>query len=155
MSRATILELPSDRLEAEVVVAFYFEDVRPLVGGCSLLDWRMSGTLSHMLASGQVTGRAGEQILIANNGKLASDWVLWAGGGRWQGQDAERYLGLLRRLLQSCKDAGFSRVALCLTPLENLDAFALEQQISKILGKMKGKRLECLLCFDAEGRSSG
>ncbi len=155
MSQATIVDLPSDRLEAEVVAAFYFEDVRPLCGGCSLLDWRMNGRLSHLLASGQVTGRAGEQILIANNGKLAAEWVLWCGGGRWQGLGTEGYRGLVRHLLQSCSDAGFSRVALCLTPLDDFDASALEKEVSRMLRKIKGSRLECLLCFDAEEPSIG
>ncbi|HTA18129.1 MAG TPA: peptidase M17, partial [Polyangia bacterium] len=49
---------------ADAVCVPVWTDVRPLRGAAGLLDWRLCGRLSTMLASGKVTGAEGEQTLF-------------------------------------------------------------------------------------------
>ena len=71
------VESPADCLKAESVVVLYFTDKKLLEGPAALLDWRLDGQLTRMLLSGDVLGKAGEHVMLQNNGKLKSDWVLF------------------------------------------------------------------------------
>ncbi|MDB4983789.1 MAG: putative leucyl aminopeptidase, partial [Myxococcales bacterium] len=66
---------------ADALCVPVWTDVRPLRGAAGLLDWRMCGRLSAMLASGKVTGRHGEQTLFPSAERLPWRLVLALGGG--------------------------------------------------------------------------
>lgn len=138
-------DIPVDLLDGEVVAALYFEDQRPLVGAAALLDWRLNGVLTEMLVDGQCFGRAGEHLMVANNGKLGSDWILFAGGGNSSGLTAESYKRLINHLLETCRRAGFRRVAMGLSPLPDLDRAAIEQMVSDLAARFKDPGFEFLL----------
>ena len=132
--------LPADHLPGECVVALFFEDQRPLEGPVALLDWRLNGQLTRMLLDGELTGRAGEHLVLQNNGKLQCDWILFVGGGKWQGLCRETYASLVKHALKSASQAGFSDVAICLAPHEDADAAVLESQADEALATV-GKGL--------------
>ncbi|OHB27368.1 MAG: hypothetical protein A2X84_08525 [Desulfuromonadaceae bacterium GWC2_58_13] len=155
MTALRVLDVPADRMEGEVVAALFFEDVRPLHGAAALLDWRLNGRLTNLLLAEEVTGRIGEQVLVANNGKLAADWILFVGGGSWRQLDADRYREVARQLLEVCSNAGFSRVSLCLTATAGMAATVLEHGLDRALADLPGKRPECLLSFDDDDPSAG
>jgi hypothetical protein len=146
-----VLDLPADRLEGDAVVALFFEDVRPLRGPGGLLDWRLNGALTRQLLQGAVSGRAGEHLLIPNNGKLGANCVLFIGGGRWSDLNQDRYLNLLRHLLETCGQAQFNRIAIGLTPLPGMTAIDLERLAAAALTDLPTPPPECLLSLGHEG----
>ena len=48
----------------DAICVSVWSDVRPLRGAAGLLDWRMCGRLSALVAAGKVTGAEGEQTLF-------------------------------------------------------------------------------------------
>ena len=140
-----VTDLPADRLEAAVVATFFFDDRRPLQGPAALLDWRLSGRLTTLLQEGRVNGRAGEQVVIANNGKLPADWVLFAGGGHAAGLVVETWRGLLRNLLANCRAAGYQSLALALETDEDLSRSRVIALVEELLGGAEGEGIDCLL----------
>lgn len=155
MTALRVLDLPVDSMPGEVVAALFFEDVRPLRGAAALLDWRLNGRLTELLLAKTVSGRAGEQVLVANNGKLASDWILFIGGGCWRELKVDRYRQIIRHLLAVCSDAGFSSLSLGLTAGAALSTKTLEQEFGNALAAATGKCPECALSFDEDDPLAG
>lgn len=147
MNGLQILDLPADRIEGEVVAALFFEDERPVLGPAALLDWRLNGLLTRLLLEGQARGRAGEHVLVRNNGKLSADWIFFLGGGSRKGLCREALQGLVRHFLQTCRDAGLTRVTLCLDPPAGLGKPEIEGMTAEALKAMEGRRPECRLSF--------
>ncbi len=148
MSRLSRSDEPLDRLPGEVAAAFIFTDVRPPRGGAALLDWRLNGRLSRMLLHGEAEGGLGEHILVANNGKLAADWALFVGGGTAPERLSASSRKLLRHLLDVCRQAGFSRLAIGLSAADAEEAETLEEALGEILAETAGSKMECLLTID-------
>lgn len=148
MSQVRLLDLPADHMEGEVVAAFYFQDERPLQGPAALLDWRLVEPLTRKLLSGSSQGRAGEHLLVSNNGKLGSDWALFVGGGSWHGLGPDTYRSLVDHLLEVCCQAGFRRIALCLAPLAGMSVNDLEQMVKQALAALGTPGCECLLSLE-------
>lgn len=123
------LTLPADSLPGESVVALYFSDQKPLQGPAALLDWRLDGQLTRMLLDGEVQGRAGEHVMLQNNGKLKADWVLFVGGDKWHGLCPETHAALIRHMLRVARQAGFKDVTLAFMPHEDISLKLLQQQI--------------------------
>ena len=137
------VEFPADRLEAESVVAFYFSDKKLLEGPAALLDWRLDGQLTRMLLSGDVLGKAGEHVMLQNNGKLKSDWVLVVGGGQWAGLSEETHASLIRHMLKVASQAGFTKISLAFMPHEDVSDESLHQQISDAMAVEGHNISEC------------
>ena len=148
MSQLRVLDLAADRMEGEVVAAFFFSDERPVQGPAALLDWRLGDPLTRALVAETSFGRAGEHFLVRNNGKLGSDWALFVGGGSWQGLGPETYRSLVDHLLMVCAGAGFRRIALCLAPLAEMTGDDLERMVRQSLENFGNGRCECLLSLE-------
>ena len=148
MTQLRLLDLAADRMEGEVVAAFFFRDVRPLQGPAALLDWRLGDPLTLALVAGTSQGRAGEHLLVRNNGKLASEWALFVGGGEWHGLGPQTYRSLIVHLLQICQQAGFDRIALCLDPLPEQTATDTETMARQALASLDSFRGDCLLSLE-------
>jgi hypothetical protein len=156
MIRLRILDLPADRMEGEAVAALFFEDDRPLRGPASLLDWRLNSLLTELLVQGKSVGRTGERILVRSNGKIGSEWILFAGGGNRRDLVPEAYGELIRGMIEASLGAGFLRVALCLAPMAGLDSAAIESMVSRIVANVStrdGQEPEILLSIENKGIS--
>ncbi|MGK2945444.1 MAG: M17 family peptidase N-terminal domain-containing protein [Desulfuromonadales bacterium] len=127
------VDLPADSLPGESVVALYFTDQRPLEGPAALLDWRLDGQLTRMLLDGDVQGRAGEHVMLQNNGKLKASWVLFVGGGKWHGLCQETHAALVRHMLSVVHQAGFKDVSLTFMLHAEAGPEVLQQQIENAL----------------------
>jgi hypothetical protein len=147
MNNLRILDLPADRIDGEAVAAFFYEDERPVLGPAALLDWRLNGLLTTLLAEGQARGSAGENLLVRNNGKLAADWILFMGGGSRKGLGPEACFGLLRHLLQVCLKAGLSHVTLCLDSMAGLEKSDLQGMVTEALKAMEDRRPDFRISF--------
>ncbi len=148
MTRLRLLDLTADRMEGEAVAAFFFQDERPLCGPVALLDWRLNGLLTDLLVRGEVSGRVGENILVSNNGKLKAPWILFSGAGRWAGMVEARYRDQVRRLLITSRNAGFGRIALCLSMLPGQGPAATEQMVGEVIREIGEQGPECLLSLE-------
>lgn len=129
MIQAEYVALPADQVCVECVVALYFADQRPLDGPAAVLDWRLDGQLTKMLVEGCIKGRAGEHVLLQGNGKVKAEWVLFVGGGKWQGLCAETHAALICHMLTVARNAGFRDLALLFAPHEDVDRELLHQQL--------------------------
>jgi hypothetical protein len=95
-----------DEANVEVCACTIWSDVRPVQGLAGLLDWRLAGRLSTLLASGFVTGEAGETLLLPGKPHVPFEKVLVMGLGKRSGfgdgafreavQSVARALGGLR-----------------------------------------------------------
>jgi hypothetical protein len=131
MNDKRLLDMPPDKMEGEVVVALFFDDDRPLKGAAALLDWRLNGQLTQQLLSRTVTGASRDSLLIQNNGKLDSEWVLFVGGGQRKKLAVAVYSKLLSKLFKICRQAGFSRIAICL----DADGSISEKELTSLVGE--------------------
>jgi len=148
MTPLQVIDLPADRIAGEVVAALFYEDERPVLGPAALLDWRLNGLLSSLLVQGKASGRAGENIMVRGNGKLAADWVLFVGGGCRQGLGLDACRGLVRHVLLTCRNAGFLRPSLCLPALAGQTAEELSPLVAEVLDEMGEHGLDCTIsCF--------
>ena len=141
MNQLEQVALKADSLPGESVVALYFADQKPLDGPAALLDWRLDGQLTKMLVDGEIQGRAGEHVMLQNNGKLKADWVLFVGGGKWYGLCEETHASLVRHMLSVARQAGFKDISLAFMPHEDADPKVLQQQIEKALS-LEGAGIE-------------
>ena len=142
--------LSADSLPGESVVALYFSDQKPLEGPAALLDWRLNGQLTRMLLDGEVQGRAGEHVMLQNNGKFKADWILFVGGGKWHGLCQETHAALVRHMLSVACQAGFKDVSLAFMPHEEMTAKVLQQQIKDAMA-VEGKGIEtCRFTCEAD-----
>ncbi|BCR04769.1 hypothetical protein DESUT3_18380 [Desulfuromonas versatilis] len=145
MNQLKVVDLPADLLAVEAVAAIYFEDERPLQGPAALLDWRLNGMLTDLLLRQEVAGHAGEHVLVASNGKIAAQWVLFVGGGKHQGLGGEAFRGLLRHLFETVREAGFRQVAVCLAPEGGMDVSDLNLLVIEACDAYLQKGLDCSL----------
>jgi hypothetical protein len=99
---------------ADAVCVPLWTDVRPLRGAAGLLDWRMCGRLSAMLASGKVTGRLGEQTLFPTGSRLPWRLVLALGGGPRRDFSEKRFADGVHQALHALRGLGARRLALAL-----------------------------------------
>lgn len=139
------VDLPSDMLDADVAAALFFEDERPLCGPAALADWRLNGMLTDMIVTENASGRAGEKILIQNNGKMKVDWIFFMGGGSLAGLGPSTYERLIEHLLASCMQAGFKRIALPLFLMEGIQLSDLKQMVASVLNRLGSGAPECLV----------
>ncbi|MBI3204785.1 MAG: leucyl aminopeptidase [Myxococcales bacterium] len=70
-----------DLAATEVLLAPLSEDERPPHGVAGLVDWRLGGRLSQLLASGYATGKVGEVLLMPGKPKLPFDKLVFFGSG--------------------------------------------------------------------------
>jgi len=141
------LDLPPDRMDGEVVAALFFEDDRPLRGAAALLDWRLNGQLTDLLLDQKAVGALGDSVMCASNGKLESAWALLVGGGSRRRLSRAIWERLVKRLLDICAQAGFSRLALCLDDDGSLPAAELVDLVAAVREDQRYQQLECLLTF--------
>ncbi|MBM4361249.1 MAG: leucyl aminopeptidase [Deltaproteobacteria bacterium] len=89
-----------DLAGTEVLVAPVATDVRPPRGVAGLVDYRLAGRISHLVASGFVSGRAGEVVMVPGRPRLPFDKILLLGEGPDEELDEPRFRALVLRLLE-------------------------------------------------------
>jgi hypothetical protein len=72
---------PLERVRADLAVAAFFADERPLRGDAGRADWRLLGMLSELLRAGRLRGAAGEALLVPTLGRLLAPRLLLLGLG--------------------------------------------------------------------------
>jgi Cytosol aminopeptidase family, N-terminal domain len=99
---------------ADAICVLVWSDVRPVRGAAGLLDWRMCGRLSTLIAAGQVTGAEGEQTLFPTAHRLPWRMVLTLGAGARGDFTDKRLAAGVGRALAALRGLRVRRVALAL-----------------------------------------
>ncbi|MCC6216367.1 MAG: leucyl aminopeptidase [Polyangiaceae bacterium] len=122
-----------DECRSELLACALAEDERPPRGVAGLVDWRLGGRLSRLLASGFVSGAAGEQLLVPCRPKLPFDKVLLVGvgpRGSFDERACERALGQLLATLSGLR----TRSAVVELPGRHFDGVGAPRAAELLLG---------------------
>lgn len=91
MIHLVLSSLPIDEVPGEVALATFFEDVRPLKGSTSLIDWRLNGRLSDLILQGKISGHFSESLIMPSQGRLSAREIFLFGLGRSKELTETRY----------------------------------------------------------------
>jgi len=145
MARMRILDLPVDRVAAELVVVPFFSDQRPLEGPAALLDWRLNGLLTRQIRRGETYGRFGDRYLVKGNHKVAAEWVMFVGCDDAAGFTPDGAARVVGELLKSSVQAGFRQVGVGFPTLRADSAPVWQEQLKEALRTVEIHPFECLL----------
>ncbi len=70
-----------DMLAYDGLAFGFFSDERPPRGYCGLVDWRLNGLISNLIAAEKLTGAFMEKVLISTNYRIPSPKILLVGLG--------------------------------------------------------------------------
>jgi len=113
MSMDIILSIEDvDLQECELLVTGFFQDERPLKGTTGLIDWRLNGTISHLVKGGRMTGEWQETTLIPSHGRLIPPLILFLGLGKVKDYSTLRLRDLFPRLFDTLRNLKSSKVCL-------------------------------------------
>ena len=104
--------LPLDAIEAEVVVAGFFLEDRPLRGGAGRVDWRLCGRISQMLLDRRISAELGSASLMAATPAFKAPRILLFGLGSRADFALTVAQDLMRDALERCLALGLHRIAL-------------------------------------------
>jgi len=82
MSPIKVLAQKVTKINAEVLVAGFFQDDRPLTGLAADLDWINNGILSRLILGNRIRGKVKETTLLAAQRKLHVQKILMIGLGK-------------------------------------------------------------------------
>lgn len=91
MINLVLSALPIDEVPGQVTLATFFEDVRPLKGSTSLIDWRLNGRLSDLILQGRIAGQFKEALIMPSQGRLATKDIFLFGLGTSEKVSEKRY----------------------------------------------------------------
>lgn len=90
-----------DLAGTDVLVAGLSVEDRPPRGVAGLVDWRLAGRVSRLVASGFVTGARGEVLMIPGRPKLPFEKVLLFGVGRRDAFDEAAFVEIVDAVLET------------------------------------------------------
>ncbi len=82
MIQLVLSSLPLDEVPGNIALATFFEDVRPLRGATSLIDWRLNGRLSELILGGRISGHFSESLIMPAQGRLSVREIFVFGLGK-------------------------------------------------------------------------
>jgi len=103
---------PFERSEAELAVATFFEEDRPLRGAASRADWRLCGLLSALVAQERLTGKTGEALLVPTDRRLHAPRLLLLGLGSAARFGAAEVSAAVEGAVERILDLGASSAAI-------------------------------------------
>lgn len=94
------------RVGADVAVAGFFRDQRPLRGGAGVADWRLCGFVSRLLLASQAQGEVGEAVLATTHGRLRAERLLLMGLGPRARYGADAHAAAVEDAVRRLLDLG-------------------------------------------------
>jgi hypothetical protein len=116
----------------EVLVAALASDERPPHGVAGLVDWRLAGRISSLLADGFASGELGEVLLIPGKPKLPFDKILLFGIGSRHEFDERVFRTAIARILGTLEGLR-ARTAVVELPGRHLNAISAERAADILL----------------------
>lgn len=114
-----------DEVGTEILACGVFADERPPHGTLGLIDWRMAGWLSRLLARGRMSGRRGEVTMIALRPKLPFDKAIVFGLGERESFDEAAYREIVLLMLSTFEGL-FARSAVVELPGRHVGALTAD-----------------------------
>jgi hypothetical protein len=124
----------------EVLVCGLAEGERPPKGVAGLVDWRLVGRVSRLVASGFVSGALGETLLVPGRPKLPFDKILLFGLGQARDFSELVFRAVVEKVLVTLEGLK-ARTAVVELPGRHFDGIAPERA-ADILLEMAGARPE-------------
>lgn len=109
--RAVIFAGKLTQLQTHLLVVSCFEDIRPLRGLASEIDWLYNGLLSRTLMEKRFSGEQGKMLLLASEGKLQIPKVIMVGLGTSTAYDYTHFESISTLLHLVLKDLNISECA--------------------------------------------
>jgi hypothetical protein len=103
---------PIAHARGDIAVVPVFSSDRPLRGSAGHADWRLCGRLSELIASGRLTGRPGEAVLMPAGGGLRVPVLLAIGLGPREDFRARSHELLAREAVRRGLELGAETIAL-------------------------------------------
>lgn len=106
------------RVEADILVAPLWSDLRPPRGLAGRADWYLCGFLSRLILEDRLRGEPGETTLVAVQGRFHAPRLLLVGLGPRSALPARDYAAHLRHIAQVVRDLKLASVAIEMPPPE-------------------------------------
>jgi hypothetical protein len=129
-----------DLAGTEVLVCAFAEGERPPKGVAGLVDWRLVGRISRLVASGFVKGSLGETLLVPGRPKLPFDKILLFGVGNTCDFSEGVFRAVVEKVLSTLEGLK-ARSAVVELPGRHFDGITPERA-ADILLEMAGGRPE-------------
>ncbi len=107
---------------AELAVAGFFRDRRPLRGGAGLADWRLCGWVSGLVGAARLRGDWGEAALLLTHGRLLAPRLLLLGLGAHDRFGVDAHRDAARIAVERAAELGVGIVALDLPTPRGVEA---------------------------------
>ena len=119
--------------EADVIVVNLFEGVTTPTGATGAVDTALGGTISKLIALGDIRGKSGEMTMIHTLGAIPAPRVLVAGLGKQKEFDADAVRNLAANLVRHLRRPAIKTVATIVHGAGNggLDVGACAQAIAE------------------------
>ena len=119
--------------EADVIVVNLFEGVTTPTGATGAVDTALGGTISKLIALGDIRGKSGEMTMIHTLGAIPAPRVLVAGLGKQKDFDADAVRNLAANLVRHLRRPAIKTVATIVHGAGNggLDVGACAQAIAE------------------------
>jgi hypothetical protein len=121
-----------DLAATEVLVANLTENERPMRGLAGLLDWRLRGRISNLVASGFALGQLGEVLLVPGKPRLPFDKIILFGLGRTSDFGDRTYRTVLERMFRTLEGLK-ARSAVVELPGRHFDAIGPAEAANVLL----------------------
>jgi len=121
----------------ELLAVGFYADLRPLRGAAGLVDWRFDGRISALIVGGNLSGAEGEQLLMPNHRRLPWRWTLALGLGPSADFDDERASRAIRKMLQTMRGLGLTKLAAAL-PGREIERIPARRALQLFLKETEG-----------------
>ena len=101
-------------LKTEALCLPFFLDERPMRGPSGLVDFRLCGRVSKLIASGRMHGELGEAVLMPARPRMFAERLVWLGAGVFAELDEARFRKLVHGTLTRLSDLRVRAAALSL-----------------------------------------
>jgi len=123
----------------EVLVATLVQGERPPHGVAGLVDWRLSGRLSRLIARGFASGVEGEVLLVPGKPKLPFDKVVLFGVGPAETFEESTFRRVVEKMLGTLEGLR-ARTAVVELPGRHFGAIPAERAADILLERAGGRR---------------
>ena len=100
------------QIDAEALVAGFYEDVRPLKGIAGELDWLLCGALSDLILRNKLRGSLGDAALLTSQGKVRTPKIFLIGAGSRADASPASLKSAAKNAAESALGAGVGNVAI-------------------------------------------
>jgi hypothetical protein len=107
-----IVAQPFERIAADLAIAGFFSDERPLRGPAGRADWRLCGAVSKLIEQNRLKGNLDDALLMPSSDRLYAPRVLLIGLGRRSRFDLRAARRATREAVGRALDLRAERVAL-------------------------------------------